>query len=271
MTRIREATLSVGLAFFLAACSSSSPSSQPAAQGGSATAAAGAAAQTAGTSSGNTAGGSAVNTAGASSNSTAGSSNTSGGSPGASGGSSSTSAGTSAGGSAAAGANGQAGASSSAGSGPVDVALPDVVTSADGAFWKTGTLTPTTSGTADVTADDASLKQRWDGFGGTFNEAGWDALAVLSDADRALAMKLLFDATDGANFAFGRLPIGASDYAMKRYTLAETKDDFTMASFTIAQDKKLLIPFIKAGLAVKPDIRLWASPWTPPAWMKSNN
>jgi len=279
MTRIREATLSVGLAFFFAACSSSSPSSQPAAQGGSATAAAGAATQTAGansgntagTSSGNTAGSSATNTAGASSNSTAGSSNTSGGSPGASGGSSSTSAGTSAGGSAAAGANGQAGASSSAGSGPVDVALPDVVTSADGAFWKTGTLTPTTSGTADVTADDASLKQRWDGFGGTFNEAGWDALSVLSASDKALAMSLLFDAANGANFAYGRLPIGASDYALARYTLAETANDYTMASFSIAQDKKLLIPYIKAALALKPDIHLWASPWTPPGWMKDNN
>jgi glucosylceramidase len=145
------------------------------------------------------------------------------------------------------------------------------VTSSNGAFWKTGTLTPTTSGTADVTADDSSLKQRWDGFGGTFNEAGWDALSVLSPADQQLAINLLFHPAEGANFAYGRLPIGASDYALKRYTLAETANDYTMASFTIAQDKKLLIPFIKAALAVKPDIRLWASPWTPPAWMKSNN
>ena len=146
-----------------------------------------------------------------------------------------------------------------------------MVTSADGAFWKTGTLTPTTSGTADVTADDASLKQRWDGFGGTFNEAGWDALSVLSASDKALAMSLLFDAANGANFAYGRLPIGASDYALARYTLAETANDYTMASFSIAQDKKLLIPYIKAALALKPDIHLWASPWTPPGWMKDNN
>ncbi|HET7538643.1 MAG TPA: glycoside hydrolase family 30 beta sandwich domain-containing protein, partial [Polyangiaceae bacterium] len=48
-------------------------------------------------------------------------------------------------------------------------------------------------------------------------------------------------------------------------------DDYTMSSFTLAQDKKLLIPYIKAGLAIKPDLKLWASPWTPPAWMKSNN
>jgi len=153
----------------------------------------------------------------------------------------------------------------------VGVNLPDVVTSANGAFWKVGTLTAATSGTADVTADDTQMKQRWDGFGGTFNEAGWDALSVLSAADQQLAISLLFSAADGANFAYGRLPIGASDYALKRYTLAETANDYDMASFSIAQDKKLLIPFIKAALAVKPEIHLWASPWTPPGWMKDNN
>ena len=158
-----------------------------------------------------------------------------------------------------------------AGSGTVSPTLPDVVTSAEGAYWKTGTLTAATSGTADVTADDTSLKQRWDGFGGTFNEAGWDALSVLSATDKALAISLLFDAANGANFAYGRLPIGASDYAMARYTLAETANDYTMTSFSIAQDKKLLIPYIKAALALKPDIHLWASPWTPPGWMKDNN
>lgn len=275
MTKSRQATLSIGLAFFFAACSSSSPNQQPAGQagstvGGGASSAGANSGNTAGANSGNTAGTGTGNTAGSNSGNTAGSGNPSGGSTGTDGGSSGTAAGASAGGGSSAGANGQAGGSSSAGAGPV-VTLPDVVTSADGAFWKTGTLTATTSGTADVTADDTSLKQRWDGFGGTFNEAGWDALAVLSAADKALAISLLFDAANGANFAYGRLPIGASDYALARYTLAETAGDYAMANFSIAQDKKLLIPYIKAALAVKPDIHLWASPWTPPGWMKDNN
>jgi len=177
--------------------------------------------------------------------------------------------GVAAGGGSAGGAVAQAGGSSMAGA--AAVSLPDLVTSSDGAFWKTGTVTTVTTGTADVTADAATKKQRWDGFGGTFNEAGWDALSVLSASDKQMALTLLYDAANGANFTYGRLPIGASDYAMKRYTLAETANDYTMASFTIAQDKMLLIPYIKAALAIKPDIHLWASPWTPPAWMKDNN
>ncbi|HYQ04657.1 MAG TPA: glycoside hydrolase family 30 beta sandwich domain-containing protein [Polyangiaceae bacterium] len=281
MTRSREATL-IGLAFFFAACSSSTPSGQNAGQGGSSAVTAHTAGTSAsntagtGTSSGNTAGSSPVgNSAGTGSGDVAGSGNTSGGSTGTNGsggsGNSTPTAGTSAGGSASAGMSGQAGGSSAAGGGSVIVTLPDVVTSSDGAFWKTGTLTPATSGTADVTADDTALKQRWDGFGGTFNEAGWDALSVLSAADKALAISLLFDAANGANFAYGRLPIGASDYALARYTLDDTANDYTMASFSIAQDKKLLIPYIKAAVAVKPGIHLWASPWTPPGWMKDNN
>ena len=273
MNRTRQATINIGFAFFIAACSSSSSGPESSGQAGARSGSAGAGSGSAGTPSSSA--GAPSSSAGAPSgagaapadagapNGTSGTSGTAG--------SANTTAGASAGGSAAAGANGQAGGSSSMAGGSAVVNLPDVVTSANGAFWKVGTLTASATGTADVTADDASLKQRWDGFGGTFNEAGWDALAVLTDAEKLQALKLLFDAADGANFAYGRLPIGASDYALKRYTLAETKDDFTMASFSIAQDKKLLIPYIKAALAIKPEIKLWASPWTPPAWMKSNN
>src|SRR5690606_19504276 len=70
---------------------------------------------------------------------------------------------------------------------------------------------------------------------------------------------------------WGRIPMGASDYAISRYTLAETPNDFAMDDFSIERDRQMLIPFIKAALAAKSDVRLWASPWSPPAWMKTNN
>ena len=66
--------------------------------------------------------------------------------------------------------------------------------------------------------------QTWEGFGGAFNEMGWNYLSMLSPADRDKAIQLLFGA-DGARFALGRIPIGASDYAMSRYTLDETPSD----------------------------------------------
>ena len=51
---------------------------------------------------------------------------------------------------------------------------------------------------------------------------GWDALSVISADQVTTAIKLLFDARDGANFAYGRLPMGASDYATSWYTLDDT-------------------------------------------------
>jgi len=83
-------------------------------------------------------------------------------------------------------------------------------------------------------------------------------------------MRLLFSASDGAAFVFGRIPIGASDFAMDRYTLDETTNDYTMANFSIARDQMKLIPYVQAALAVNPNIRFWASPWSPPTWMKDN-
>ena len=85
--------------------------------------------------------------------------------------------------------------------------------------------------------------------------------------DRDAAIRLLYGA-DGARFAFGRIPIGASDYAMDRYTLDETPDDTALADFSIDRDMEKLIPYVKAAQAVKGNIRFWASPWTPPTWMK---
>src|SRR5664279_297852 len=147
-----------------------------------------------------------------------------------------------------------------------------LVTSAPGAYWNTAAQpTETTSGnagvTVDVTVNDSSTAQTWEGFGGAFNEMGWHYLSMLSPSERDRAIRLLYG-TEGARFAFGRIPIGSSDYAMERYTLDETAGDVSLAGFAIDHDTQLLIPFVQAAQAVKTNIRFWASPWTPPTWMK---
>lgn len=125
-------------------------------------------------------------------------------------------------------------------------------------------------GGADVTVDEARPAQVIDAFGGAFNEQGWDALSVLDETTRAAALRLLFDAREGLALDWCRTPIGASDYAMSRYTLNETPGDIEMAHFSVARDEERLIPFIRAALAVRPDLKLWGSAWTPPTWMKTN-
>lgn len=138
-----------------------------------------------------------------------------------------------------------------------------LVTSGKNDYWKSSAITDG-GGNPTVTVNESQKNQVWHGFAGCFNEAGWDALNSLSASDKDRAIKLLFDVKDGIGFTWGRIPIGASDYALERYSLNETKDDTAMNNFSINRDKNYLIPFVKAAQAVKSDIRFWASAWTPP-------
>jgi len=171
------------------------------------------------------------------------------------------------------GTSGLAGSATSGAAGTAGAAaLPIFVTSAPNDYWNTtGAATVMSSGTADLTVDAGTRYQQFTGFGGTFNEMGWDALSQLGAEEVTSALKLLFDADEGANFVYGRLPLGASDYAMSWYTLAETPGDYAMNDFSIARDREKLIPYVKAALAIRPDIRLWASPWVVPSWMMSGS
>jgi glucosylceramidase len=149
---------------------------------------------------------------------------------------------------------------------------PRLITSGQNDYFNTTKqATVVTSGTVDLTVDDSTKYQRWDGFGGTFNEMGWDALSELTSADITNALTLLFDPNNGANFRYGRVPMGASDYSTNWYTLDDGSADYTMANFSISRDQKKLIPFIQAAVKIRSDIHLWASPWVVPSWMMDSS
>lgn len=112
------------------------------------------------------------------------------------------------------------------------------------------------------------LAETWEGFGGCFNELGWQALRTLPAAERLKIMRALFSA-EGLQLDLGRIPMGASDYASEWHSYAETRDDFALEAFSIARDQAELLPFIHEALALRCDLRFFASPWSPPAWMKS--
>ena len=284
MASARVLLISVSVALCLAACSSPQPTGNPGTAGD-------------GNQGGGTGGGSAGTTGSAGSSGAAGATgvagqgtgvagqgtgiagsgaggvgtagNTSGGTTGQGGGTAgSGAAGTGVGGGATAGRGGAGGTATAGSSG--GGTKPRFVSSGENAYWQTGTVMDMTSGTADVTINESSMQQVWDGFGGTFNEAGWDALSVLDATERDRAIQLLFG-QDGTRFTYGRIPIGASDYGISRYTLNETSGDYQMTSFSLTRDKMRLIPYIKAALALNPNIKMWGSPWTPPPWMKDNN
>ena len=116
---------------------------------------------------------------------------------------------------------------------------------------------------------DGTIHQEWDGFGGCFNELSQIALLTVSQSERNEIYDLLFSKdSDGVRFDFCRIPIGASDYAESWYSLNEVEGDYDMKHFSIERDRKYLIPYIKEALKRNPGMKFFASPWSPPTWMK---
>jgi glucosylceramidase len=108
------------------------------------------------------------------------------------------------------------------------------------------------------------------GFGGCFNELGWDALQIIPEAERTQILKDFFDAEQGFRFNICRMPMGANDYSRDWYSYNETNGDFQMDNFSIDRDLTSLVPYIKAAKKINPQLKVWASPWCPPSWMKTN-
>ncbi|GHT37320.1 glycosyl hydrolase [Bacteroidia bacterium] len=126
------------------------------------------------------------------------------------------------------------------------------------------------SATVDVMIDPSKVEQTIEGFGTCFNELGWTSLQRLEPQVRDGILKELFSPGVGANFTMGRMPVGANDFSVDWYSYNETDKDFEMTNFSIDHDKATLVPFIKEAQKYLPSLRIWASPWSPPSWMKHN-
>ena len=131
------------------------------------------------------------------------------------------------------------------------------------------TATPA-PGKFDVEINLNSALQTIEGFGTCFNEAGWTSLSLLNDSDRENIFRELFAPGAGADFTICRMPVGANDFSRDWYSYDEKDGDFEMKNFSIANDTETLIPYIKNAQKYNPGLKLWASPWSPPSWMKYN-
>jgi glucosylceramidase len=140
-------------------------------------------------------------------------------------------------------------------------------------FWRAmpSPAVTTGAGQADVEILTNAPLQRIEGFGACFNELGWTALSALSADRRDQVLRELFAPGMGGNFTLCRMPIGSNDYSRDWYSYDEQPDDFGLESFSIANDRETLIPFIQAAQRHQQGLGLWASPWSPPSWMKTNN
>lgn len=110
------------------------------------------------------------------------------------------------------------------------------------------------------------------GIGGAFTDASAETFYKLPADKQREILTAYFDPRKGIGYTLGRTTINSCDFSRESYTYV-TNDDVTLASFNIRHDLTYRIPFIEAALAVagRKNFTLFASPWSPPAWMKSND
>ena len=110
------------------------------------------------------------------------------------------------------------------------------------------------------------------GIGGALTDASAETFYKMPEAKQNEMLTALFDRTKGNGFSLCRTNIHSCDFSSDGYTYDESEGDTALAQFTIAHDLRYRVPFIKGAMRVAgPDFRLYASPWSPPAWMKTNN
>lgn len=117
---------------------------------------------------------------------------------------------------------------------------------------------------------DDVLYQEVLGFGGAFTEASAYNYSLMDRETKKEFIKAYFDKDKGIGYSFGRTHINSCDFSLDMYTYVAEGDE-TLESFSIARDEKYIIPFIKDALNVAgEELLLFASPWSPPAYMKDN-
>ncbi len=112
--------------------------------------------------------------------------------------------------------------------------------------------------------------QEFLGIGGAITDASAEVFSKLSNTKQKEFLKAYFT-EDGINYNIIRTSIHSSDFGLGSHTYIEEGDD-KLKTFSIEKDKKKRIPLIKRSIdLIKENLVFYASPWSPPAFMKTNN
>jgi glucosylceramidase len=122
-----------------------------------------------------------------------------------------------------------------------------------------------------ILLDENRSFQTIEGFGGAFTDAAAITFSKLPKAAQEQFLKECFDPLEGNGYTLCRTTIHSCDYSDEMYTYDDVAGDKELKNFSIAHDQKYRIPMMKAAMeASKGNLRFFASPWSPPAWMKTN-
>jgi len=113
------------------------------------------------------------------------------------------------------------------------------------------------------------------GFGAALTESSaWLLRNELSYEERTNLLAELFDPEQGIGLSMIRHPMGSSDFRLEDYTYDDMppgQTDFGLTNFNVSRDELWIIPTLQEILSINPEVRIVGSPWSPPAWMKTND
>jgi glucosylceramidase len=113
--------------------------------------------------------------------------------------------------------------------------------------------------------------QTFMGIGGALTDAAAETFAKLPLPEQKELLSSYFSKDNGIGYTMARTNMNSCDFSSASYTYVDDRDE-KLNSFSIEHDRKYKIPFIKQAMQMAGQpFHLFASPWSPPAWMKDNN
>lgn len=126
-----------------------------------------------------------------------------------------------------------------------------------------------------IEVNDMAQYQRMAGFGLAVTGGSAQLLMKMGSAERMALLKELFGTEgDAIKISYIRVSIGSSDMNDHAYTyddLPSGQEDMNLDKFSLAPDRRDVIPVLKEILSIDPQVKILGSPWSAPAWMKSND
>ena len=133
------------------------------------------------------------------------------------------------------------------------------------------TFGTTSNSYATIEVDESKSFQTIDGFGYTLTGGSVQVINQLNAQKRQDLLKELFDTTENSiALSYLRISIGASDLDAMPFSyndLPNGQTDINLEKFSLARNKNDVIPMLKEILAINPNIKIMATPWSPPVWM----
>jgi len=112
--------------------------------------------------------------------------------------------------------------------------------------------------------------QEFLGIGGALTDAAAEVFAGLPSTQQDAFLAAYFDPVKGIGYSIARISIHSCDFSSRSFTYV-TDDDIALGTFSVAPDRAHRLPFIHRVMkAAQGRLLVYASPWSPPAWMKDN-